>query len=62
MKDKQTRTQERIEKRNERYNDYVNRITPKHSCLKNCVKAFAVGGIICAVGQAVMNLYMHLER
>ena len=58
MKDKQTRTQERIEKRNERYNDYVNRITPKHSCLKNCVKAFAVGGIICAVGQAVMNLYM----
>ena len=58
MKDKQTRTQERIEKRNERYNDYVEQITPKHSCLKNCAKAFVAGGIICTVGQAVMNLYM----
>ncbi len=58
MKDKQTRTQERIEKRNERYNDYVEHITPKHSCLKNCAKAFVVGGIICTVGQGLMNLYM----
>ena len=58
MKDKQTRTQERIEKRNERYNDYVEQITPKHSCMKNCAKAFVAGGIICTVGQAVMNLYM----
>ena len=55
MKDKQTRTQERIEKRNERYNDYVEQITPKHSCMKNCAKAFVAGGIICTVGQAVMN-------
>ena len=58
MKDKKTRTQERIEKRNESYNDYVEQVTPKHSCLKNCAQAFGTGGIICTVGQAVMNMYM----
>ena len=58
MKDKKTRTQERIEKRNESYNDYVEQVTPKHSCLKNCAQAFLTGGIICTVGQAVMNMYM----
>ena len=58
MKDKQTRTQERIQERNERYNDYVEQVTPKHNCLKNCVKAFVTGGIICTLGQAVMSLYM----
>ena len=58
MKDKKTRTQESIEKRNESYNDYVEQVTPKHSCLKNCAQAFVTGGIICTVGQAVMNMYM----
>ena len=58
MKDKKTRTQERIEKRNESYNDYVEQGTPRHSCLKNCAQAFVTGGIICTVGQAVMNMYM----
>ena len=58
MKDKKTRTQERIEKRNESYNDYVEQVTPKHSCLKNCAQAFVTGGIICTIGQAVVNMYM----
>jgi stage V sporulation protein AC len=58
MMDKKTRTQERIEKRNESYNDYVEQVTPKHSCLKNCAQAFVTGGIICTIGQAVMNMYM----
>lgn len=58
MKDKKTRTQERIEKRNESYNDYVEQVTPKHSCLKNCAQAFVTGGVICTIGQAVMNMYM----
>lgn len=58
MKDKKTRTQERIEKRNESYNDYVEQVTPKYSCLKNCAQAFVTGGIICTIGQAVMNMYM----
>ncbi|MFR2234652.1 MAG: stage V sporulation protein AC [Lachnospiraceae bacterium] len=47
-----------MEKRNESYNDYVEQVTPKHSCLKNCAQAFVTGGIICTIGQAVMNMYM----
>ena len=61
MKDKKTRTQERIEKRNESYNDYVEQVTPKHSCLKNCAQAFVTGGIICTIGQAVMNTIQHAD-
>lgn len=38
------------------YCDYVEQKTPKHSLLKNMVKAFLTGGSICVLGQVVMNL------
>ena len=59
MKSKEQRTQERIQQRNDEYNDYVEKVTPKHSCLKNCVQAFITGGIICTIGQGIMNMYMN---
>ena len=59
MKSKEQRTQERIQQRNEKYNDYVEKVTPKHSCLKNCAQAFITGGIICTIGQGIMNLYLN---
>lgn len=59
MKSKEQRTKERIQQRNEQYNDYVEKVTPKHSCLKNCVQAFITGGIICTIGQGIMNMYMN---
>ena len=59
MKSKEQRAQERIQQRNEKYNDYVEKVTPKHSCLKNCAQAFITGGIICTIGQGIMNLYMN---
>lgn len=59
MENKEQRTQERIQQRNEKYNDYVEKVTPKHSCLKNCAQAFITGGIICTIGQGIMNLYMN---
>lgn len=59
MKNKEQRTQERIQQRNDEYNDYVEKVTPKHSCLKNCVQAFITGGIICTIGQGIMNMYMN---
>ncbi len=43
---------------NQEYNQYVEAITPKHSCFKNCVNAFIVGGIICTLGQFTNNLLM----
>ena len=59
MKSKEQRTKERIQQRNDEYNDYVEKVTPKHSCLKNCVQAFITGGIICTIGQGIMSMYMN---
>ena len=47
MKTKQT---------NQEYNQYVEAVTPKHNCFKNCVNAFIVGGIICTLGQVISNI------
>lgn len=44
---------------NESYIKYVQQQTPKSKILKNCTKAFLIGGLICAVGQAFLNLYKY---
>lgn len=44
-------------KREEIYNDYVSDITPSHSCVTNSIRAFVVGGIICTIGQFLLNIY-----
>lgn len=48
------------ENRDEKYNDYVEENTPKVSWMANLGKAFLVGGLICALGQAFLNLYLYL--
>lgn len=45
-------------KRNEQYNRYVEKVTPKNNCLLNCVKAFLVGGAICTIGQVINDMLM----
>ena len=42
------------------YTQYVKQITPTHNTVLNVVKAFIVGGIICTIGQAIMNWLMSL--
>ncbi len=44
---------------NEEYAEYVKKKTPNSTLLKNCIKAFIIGGIICTVGQALLELYKH---
>ena len=41
------------------YQKMVERIAPKSPIWKNCLKAFLVGGLICALGQAILNLYVY---
>ena len=48
------------ETRDELYNDYVDENTPKLSWFANLCKAFLVGGLICTLGQVLMNWYMSL--
>ena len=45
---------------NKEYTQYVSEHAPKSPILKNCIKAFLIGGIICALGQCFLNLYMYL--
>ena len=42
------------------YQKMVADMSPKSPILKNCLKAFLVGGLICTLGQAILNLYTYL--
>lgn len=39
------------------YGKYVNGKSKPSPCLKNCIWAFCVGGLICTLGQALLNCY-----
>ena len=45
---------------NEEYIKYVEKQTPKSPILVNCIKAFVIGGAICAIGQVFLNIYKAL--
>ena len=45
---------------NREYAAYIKRKAPKSPLLPDAVKAFAVGGAICALGQGVMNAFIAL--
>ena len=43
-------------KRDQKYNQYVEKVTPKHNPWVNIAWAFVVGGAICTLGQVLLNL------
>ena len=44
---------------NKEYGSYVNGKSKPSPCLKNCVWAFCVGGLICTLGQLLLNFYQN---
>lgn len=46
---------EKKERLKQKYNDYVKRVTPTHNLWLNMLKAFVTGGIICCIGQFILN-------
>ncbi len=40
------------------YDDLVNQTKPKPTVLKNCIWAFVIGGLICTLGQIILNFFM----
>ena len=42
---------------NEAYGRYVASLAPKSKMLRNCVFAFLIGGLICAIGQGISDFY-----
>lgn len=49
-----------MELSNQAYQRLADRLAPKSNVALNCLKAFAVGGGICVLGQALKNLYLSL--
>ncbi|MDD6208880.1 MAG: SpoVA/SpoVAEb family sporulation membrane protein [Clostridiales bacterium] len=43
------------------YNQYVKSVTPKHNSTVNLINAFWVGGLICVLGQWLMNLFLSMN-
>ena len=40
---------------NKEYNEYVKQKSPNSPILKDCFNAFWVGGLICSIGQIIMD-------
>lgn len=40
---------------NQEYSDYVDQKSPNSPILKNCFNAFWTGGLICSIGQIIMD-------
>lgn len=38
------------------YQNYVNKKSPNSPIIKNCFNAFGVGGLICSIGQIILNI------
>ena len=38
------------------YQEYVNKKSPNSPIWKNCFNAFWVGGLICTIGQVILNI------
>lgn len=43
---------------NEQYNEYVKKMSPNSPLWMDMLKAFVSGGLICCVGQLILNIYM----
>ena len=48
------------QKQQEAYKNYVKQKTPVHNLPFNMFKAFITGGIICTIGQGILNYCRHL--
>ena len=46
---------------NAEYNEYVKKRQPKSPLVPDMLKAFAVGGLICVLGQGLMQFYLSRE-
>lgn len=51
-------TQLTSEEEKKQYEEYVKQVTPTHSLAANMLRAFLAGGLICMLGQAILNFAM----
>lgn len=41
------------------YQELAKRIEPRRPVLKNCIQAFIAGGVLCLIGQAIQEMFVH---
>ena len=46
------------EEQKQQYNEYVKQVTPTHNLPLEMGKAFVTGGVICLLGQIILNTVM----
>ncbi len=46
----------------EEYKEYVEKISPKPSYLKNNIRAFIFGGLICCIGEMISDFYTNFVK
>ena len=54
-KGSQTCAEKNVEEKKQNYEQYVKEMTPVHNFWMQLLKAFFVGGLICVVGQGILN-------
>jgi len=42
------------------YGSYIKKVSPNSPILKNMIMAFIIGGIICCIGQGIMDIYLKI--
>lgn len=55
MTEQEKKQQEVKEAENQQYQEKVKKVTPTHNLWIQMAKAFVTGGIICCIGQAILN-------
>ncbi len=54
--EEQKHNQSRMQQKKQVYQEYVEQMTPKKNIWWQMVKAFVVGGLICVLGQFILNI------
>jgi stage V sporulation protein AC len=54
-----TKTKQKLTWTQQEYQELAKKKEPARPVVRNCFRAFLVGGLICTVGQALMELFKH---
>lgn len=54
--EEQKRNQSQMQQKKQEYQEYVEQMTPKKNIWWQMIKAFVVGGLICVLGQFILNM------
>ncbi|OAB45683.1 stage V sporulation protein AC [Paenibacillus antarcticus] len=50
---------EKLTPTQQEYQELAQRIQPPRPVLKNCIRAFIAGGVLCIIGQAIQEMFVH---